>query len=91
MPERSRTESLRAGRPVRVGAVVMVAIERVVVRADRAGLGIWVTAAVEPHAIVVRDPDGARAVEVDGAALSVDALRESVPGLDGLLSGSRQW
>ncbi len=91
MPERARrTETVRPGSPLRIGDVLLLPIERVVVRAGRAGVGVWVTADVEPHAVVVRDADGVRAVALDGTPVSLGPLRERLPRLDDLLaSGDR--
>ncbi len=87
MPERAgREETVRAGTPLRVGDVILVAIERVVVRSGRAPAGMWATAAVEPQALVVRDARGVRVVDLDGTAPSLERLREAIPGLDGLLA-----
>ncbi len=86
MPESARRfENVRAATPVRLGDVLLLAIERVVVRSGRAGRGAWVLAAAEPYALVVRDAGGARAIELDGTAIPLERLREQVPELDGLL------
>lgn len=87
MPERSaRVETLRAGRPIRVGSVVLLPIERAVVRAGGGTLHAWLSAAKEPHALIVRDASGLRAVDAGGAPVALDELREGVPGLDALLA-----
>ncbi len=87
MPERARRiETVRPGRPLRIGDATLLAVERVVVRSGRTALGVWVTADVEPHAVVVRDADGVRAVALDGTLVSVGPLRERIPGLDDLLA-----
>lgn len=87
MPERARPiETVRAGIPLRVGGVTLLTIERVVVRSSRMARGAWVTAAVEPQAVVVRDAAGVRLVALDGAASSLEQLRERIPGLDALLA-----
>jgi uncharacterized spore protein YtfJ len=79
-------ETLRAGPPLRVGGVTLLPIERVVVRPHRAAQGGWVTAALEPYALVVRDAGGVRVVEIDGAATSLEQLGERVSGLDAWLA-----
>ena len=87
MPERARRiETVRAGIPLRVGGVTLLTIERVVVRSSRMARGAWVTAAVEPQAVVVRDAAGVRLVALDGVAISLEQLRERIPGLDALLA-----
>lgn len=87
MPERtSRTETVRPGRPIRVGSVVLLPIERVVLHADRGARHLWVSAVQEPAAIVVRDGGGTWAVDAGAGAISVEELRERIPGLDALLA-----
>lgn len=87
MPERApRIETVRAAIPLRVGDATVLTIERVVVRSSRMARGAWVTAAVEPQAVVVRDAAGVRLVELDGEAMSLEQLRERIPGLDALLA-----
>jgi hypothetical protein len=89
MPERTRhTETVRAGAPLRVGAVTLLPIERVVVHAHVGALGAWFTAAKEPHALIVRDAGGIRALAVGATAVSLDALREEIPGLDAVLAAT---
>lgn len=87
MPERtSRTETVRPGRPIRVGSVVLLPIERVVLHADRGARRLWVSAAKEPAAIVVRDAGGTWAVGAGANAISLDELRERIPELDALMT-----
>jgi hypothetical protein len=87
MPERARrTETVRAGTPLRVGSVIVLPIERVVVHAAMGALGAWFTAALGPYALVVRDAAGIRAIDIGGGpAVSLEALRQSFPGLDASL------
>ena len=91
MAEReTRTETLRAGAPLTVGAVSMVPIERVVLHAQAGGSGIWCSVAKEPYALIVRERGDTRAVGIDGAEVSLEELREQVPGLDALLASWRK-
>ena len=87
MPERGdRRETVRAGSPLRVGDATLVPIERVVLRSRRAARGGWVAAAVEPCALVVRSEGRVRVLSIDGDAISLERLRERIPGLDSLLA-----
>ena len=87
MPERtSRTETVRAGAPIHVGPVTLLPIERVVVHSVADARRVWVTAAKEPAALVVRDATGTWAIGADAMPVSLQELRERVPGLDGLLA-----
>jgi hypothetical protein len=87
MPERtSHTETVRAGTPLRVGSVTLLAIERVVVHSGMGALGAWFTAAKEPHALVVRDAGGLRVLDIGATPVSLEALREEIAGLDAVLA-----
>ncbi len=87
MPERaSQVETVRAGKPLGVGSVSLLPIERVRVCSDRSARGAWFAVAMEPYALVVRDAGGLRAVGPDAEALSLDELREQIRGLDALLA-----
>ena len=87
MPERaSHTERVRAGTPLRVGSVTLLPIERVVVHSAVGALGAWFTAAQEPYALVVRDAGGIRTLDIGATAVSLEALRAEIPGLDAVLA-----
>jgi uncharacterized spore protein YtfJ len=87
MPERaSHTETVRAGTPLRVGSVTLLPIERVVVHSDMGALGAWFAAAKEPYALVVRDSGGIRVLDIGATTVSLEALREGIPGLDSVLA-----
>jgi len=86
MPEDARySEAMRAGTPLAIGSVTLLPIERVVLRAEQSAGLAWFTALKEPHALIVRDTRGLRAVDTRAAPVSLDALRAMVPGLDGVL------
>ena len=90
MPEcGTRTEAMRAGTPVTVGAVTLLPIERVVLNAQRRGARQSISAALEPYALVVRDSTGVRAIDAAAMAVSLEALREEVPGLESALAAIR--
>ncbi len=76
---------LRPGSTLRVGQVTLLAIERVAVRSCHGEAWGWLSAVVEPFAIVVRDPVGARAIGIDGAPMDLGILVERVPGLAAIL------
>lgn len=87
MPDRAAgVDRVRAGRPLRVGSVTLLPVERVVVRAGPGPLGAaWVFAAREPYALIVRDADGVHALAVGAAEISLEQLRERIPELDAVL------
>ncbi len=87
MPEPARpTGELRAGTRLRVGSVTLIPIERVVVHAGTEGGAAWFTGAKEAYALVVRDAHGVRAIGVGAPEVSLEALREAIPGLEGELT-----
>jgi uncharacterized spore protein YtfJ len=73
---------MRAGTPLRVGRVTLLPIERVVVLAGTGAGTAWFSASKEPVALVVRDEDGVHAIGLGAMAVSIEALRERIPGLD---------
>lgn len=75
------TETLQPAGVLAVGPVTLVVVERVVHAEWRGGAQAWVALAREPHAVVVRDLRGLRALALDGSALSLAQLCEQVPGL----------
>jgi hypothetical protein len=79
-------DEIRSARPIRVGAVTLLPLERVVLRSARFGPGAWVSAAVEPWAMIVQDGAGVRVVGVGASPPSLDELRGRIPGLDALLA-----
>jgi hypothetical protein len=87
MPERTtQTEAVRAGTPVTVGSVTLLPIERVVLRSEWRDTSVWFSAAKEPYALIVRDSGGIRAIDAGDLAVSLDELREKVPGLETVLA-----
>lgn len=87
MPERRTPgESWRAGKPITLEDVTLLAIEKVSVQSDEGESGNWVRASVEPFAIIVRDRNGTRAYDPDANAVSLETLREKVSDLDSLLA-----
>lgn len=87
MPEKGGSEvTFRAGAPVRVGAAVLLPIERVVLSAERSGGLAWVTAFKEPVALILRDAGGIRAFDIGAGPVALDTLRDKLPGLDAALA-----
>jgi len=80
------TETVRAGTPVTRGAVMLLPIERVVLHSGWGNTRVWFSAIKEPYALIVRDAGGLWAIDTDAAAVSLEALRQTVPGLDTVLA-----
>lgn len=87
MPEPNlHTETLEAAAPITVGAVTVIAIERVLRQVASGGLHPWCLFAKRPHALVVRDAAGLQVVGTGDATVTLDRLRAEVPHLDALLA-----
>jgi len=87
MPEpRQQTETLCAGAPVRIGAVTLLPIERVVLYATGAGACWWFAAAKQPYALVLREDGRVRAMDTQAAEIPIDTLCALVPRLDAALA-----
>lgn len=84
-----RVERLRAGRPVHVGGVTLLPIERAVVCADGSGGLRWWSASKDPVALVVRSAGEVHAFGVDGRALDLQALVDAVAGMAAALDALR--
>lgn len=83
----SHREAVRAGVPVTLGRVTLLPIERTLLHACHGKSGLWLWAAKQPYALIVRDAGGLRVFGVEAAAVSIEGLCASVPGLDALLAG----
>ena len=81
----TRAGTLRAGTPFRVAGISFLPIEHILIHSDSGPAGAWFSIAKQPYALIVRDADGIRTVDV-GAAISLQQLRENIPGLDALLA-----
>jgi hypothetical protein len=89
MPERkTHGETLQAGAPITVGALVLVPIERVERHVDIGESGLWFSFEKVPYALVIRDAYGTRAVNVEAVAVSLEELRAKIPGFDALLASA---
>jgi len=87
MRERNaRMETLRTGKPLTIGSVTLLPIERTVTHAERLRAHWWFVVEKEPHALVVRDAGGVRAIAVAAVQVSVERLLEEVPDLDTALA-----
>lgn len=71
---------------MRFGAVTLLPVERSVVHATRDGVGLWCWCACAPHALLIRDDGGVRAVDTNAEPVDLDRLRERLPHLDALLA-----
>lgn len=85
---RTHSETLQAGAPVTIGTLVLVPIERVVRDVDIGEMGLWFSFEKEPYALVVRDANGARAVNVAAVAVSIEELCARIPGFDAWLASA---
>lgn len=69
-----------------IGSVVLLPIERVVLRSSRAQGGLWILADKQPVALIVRDAQGTQVVGVGGVAPTLEGLAMQVQGLEDALA-----
>lgn len=79
---RCHMDAVRPGAPVHIGSITLLPIERVVLRAALGSARVWISAAKEPYALIVRDAAGVWAIDRDAEPVTLEALREKVPELD---------
>lgn len=79
-------ESLRAGTPLTVAGVTLLAIERVTMHSQLSDTGAWLAFSKQAYALVVKDAIRIRAIDIDAAEISLKQLCETVPGLDTVLA-----
>ena len=78
--------ALRAGKPLRVGAVTLVPIERSGIASSSGAAGYWLSAVKEAfHDTFARAWAGG-ALAVDTADVALDALIRETPNLGAILS-----
>lgn len=80
-------ETLRAARPLTVGDVTLIAIERAGIQSDRGDAGYWLSGFKQAYAVIVCDASGIRALDADSAEIELDVLMQKIPNLDSLLAG----
>jgi hypothetical protein len=78
----AHTDTLRAGTPVTLGRVTLLPIERTVLHAGLVGNCPWFAASKHVYALVVRDEAGTRAIDADAQPVSLEDLRQRLPGFD---------
>ena len=84
MPDMA-TDRLLACEPIHIADVTLLPIERVKLQSQSTATHAWIAASKEPAALVVRDTDGIRIIDI-GTALSIEQIREQIAELDDLMS-----
>lgn len=77
------------GTPVRAHGHLCVPVARVWLDAGTRGAA-WAAGGRHPVAVVIRDPRGTRAVDIDGNEVSLDALVAEVDGLAAALAEPKE-
>ncbi|MDH5527523.1 MAG: hypothetical protein OEY97_09480 [Nitrospirota bacterium] len=72
---------LRAGTPLHAAGVWLIPVERVWLHQHIHEGRAWAAGGREPVAVVIRHPDGARALDLTGANLPMQPLLEHTDGL----------
>lgn len=80
-------EVLRATRPLIVGGVTLIAIERTGIQSVRGNAGVWLSGFKQAYAVVVCDANGIHAFDADSTELELGVLMQKIPELGNLLAG----
>lgn len=84
--ERSLSEH-RLGKPVKAGDVTIIPVNAIYFSADDVGGGYLVNGTIEPLAVIIVSPGGAKAVDMDGRELSHQEIVEMAPELGNAFGG----
>lgn len=79
-------EALRVTKPLTIGDVTLIAIERFEIHSDMSVAGYWLSGFKEAYAVVVCDASGIRALDVDSAEIELDVLVQKISNLGSLIS-----
>ena len=77
---------LHMGKPMCFNGANIIPIEKVHVRNHSFRKGYWLYGSKEPVSIVVCDPHGVRALDIQGNGFSLTDLISKVPGLEAVLA-----
>jgi len=75
---------LQPAAPIVVGDVTLVIIARLSIQANITGHGCWLRASKQPYALVIRDAQGLRALDMAGRRLATAELPDDIPGLESI-------
>jgi hypothetical protein len=78
---------LHADTPLTVAGVTLISIARVQTSLDTQAYGAWLNATKMPVALVICDPAGPRAVDIEAREVAIESLLAAVPELETLLAG----
>ncbi len=73
---------LQPGAPIVVGDATLIIIARLSIEADSTGSACWLHASKEPYALIIRDAQGLRALDMTGRRMAIAELLDEVPGLE---------
>lgn len=76
---------LLAGTPLTLNGVTVIPIEKVDVCGRNMKQGYWLYGSKKAEALIICDPEGIRAFDMQANELSLKKLIKDVNGLDGLL------
>jgi hypothetical protein len=83
-------DELCAGKPMVVGEVTIVPIERCYMQFVPGDIGCWLYGLKEPFAIIIFDATGVRAYDKAAIEISVSSLIQKIPELSAVLASSKQ-
>lgn len=73
---------LEPGKPIVLGHCTLLIINRLTIDADSAGAGYWLQGSKEPYALMIREEQGLRAVDMAGREIAIEKLIETIPELE---------
>lgn len=73
---------LRVGKAAQVGDVTLIPLLRIELSHIQQRDFLWLNGTAEPFAVVMIEPEGARAVGIDASELALDTLLELIPELE---------
>ena len=83
-------DELRAGKPMVVGEITLIPIERCYIHSIPGDKGGWLYGLKEPFAIITCDATGIRAYDTASIEISVASLIQKIPDLSAVLAASQQ-
>lgn len=77
--------ALRVSKTLKIGNVVLIAIERSCFFSERSASASWFYGSKEPVALVVHEGKTVRALSVGAETITLEALKRDIPELEAIL------
>lgn len=83
-------DNLQVGIPLSMGNLTLIPVEHLVIQSSAENTHAWLAAYKKPHAIILCDSSGVRALSLEAKQLSLQHLVQAVPGLGSVLASLEQ-